>query len=316
MADQLTMLPAVVLGQIVRHLDDESLTNLNRASGLLSFSIYRAVHLADSTPGPPVYGSPIEHYILGSPYAGQIGPDPFPDSSHESPSSTRAPAPLVGRTPPTPLLSSGYQSPTNARGLTPQSPSTSLPNSSHQSPTSTRDLTPHTTLTPSTSPPSSTPKHADAEIEWTALMNMSTSEESTSEKTPPPTMLPNGPPSLLSLALPPSIEAALAELEQLSQGMDISEDDKIMEQKEKSAVEAPPSGEEGSETARRGRGRGRGRGRPRGSRGRGSGKVRGESSTRGGEAEPSRGHRHRDTSYWRTALGPGMSRRTRSSENQ
>ncbi|KAI9782218.1 MAG: hypothetical protein M1839_005332 [Geoglossum umbratile] len=146
---------------------------------------------------------------------------------------------------------------------------------------------------------------------------MSTPEGSTSGNTPSPTRFPCGLPS--SLPSPSSMEEELAELQQFSQEMETSEDEVmeqggVVEQKGKPAVNAPPLSEGGSETSRRERTRGRGRSRR--SRGRGSGRVRSESSARSSGTGPLIGHKQRNSDYWRTVLGPGMSSRTRSSENR
>jgi hypothetical protein len=322
-ADQLTMLPAAVLRRIAHHLDAESLVNLNRTNGLLSFAIYRATGpqsglLTDTIPSSSAHSRPVQ-----------------PDDSEKL--STIAPISLIRKTYSTSLTNFSCPSPTNAGGLAPQppsasplgprrqnvnsntvpapqigqTPSTSLLNPNHQSSTSEGSAT-HAALTPSTPPPSSIPKPTEVEIEWKALTHLPTSEESANEKTPSLTRARNRLPPLLSPTLPPSIEAVLAKLEKSSQRAATSENEAMEERKNPAAVDPPPSGEGDTETV----GRVKSRGRSRRSRGRGSGRVRGESSTRGGGGEPPRGRRNRDRNYWRAILGPGMSRRTRSSESQ
>src|SRR5579862_3687668 len=111
-ADQLTMLPAAVLRRIVHHLDGESLANLNRTNGLLSFAIYRATGPHSGLLTDPIPSSPA-HPPLAQ-----------PDISESL--STIAPTSLIRRTHSASLTNFSYPSPINAGGLTPQPPSASL----------------------------------------------------------------------------------------------------------------------------------------------------------------------------------------------
>ncbi|KAH0537035.1 hypothetical protein FGG08_006133 [Glutinoglossum americanum] len=294
--------------------------------------------LLDPTPYSSIYSPPIEPYISGSPYAGLIGLNPFPNPSDGGSSSIRASTPgshWTEQTASASFPSSSCQSP-NSTGAS--SLWTPLSTSGRQSPNNDRVLTAWNHITAPISSLGPTPEPQEADMDRASSIDMSSSDDS---KATSPKFRSKWLPPLLSATLPLNIEDAFAKLQAPSQGSErsdsdvsddfggledlkylecfgLSKEDGNTEQDAISAAKVLEAVGRDSKPAGRENMRGRGSGqKSRGTtmrRSQAQGKV-GGGAARGGITRrvptKGRGTKHRKADYWKKTLGDGMASRTR-----